>query len=351
MFESQKMTLNVEKIVAHVCSWLVLLLLPQIFFTVPLSFMTFMFEIVIIIPVVVVFYSHAHFSLPYFFCRKKYVYYSLSLIFLAFFFVLTVRLAEPIRYWYIEQMHQDSSVILCPQLHIHSSHLMPPAEWVSFLLTIIASAIYSISLRNVQRERRLRELEKQQAVSNLQLLKWQLSPHFLFNVLNTVYSLSLKKSDDLPKVVLTVSDLLRYITYDSEKNEVSAEKEIAYLNDYIKLQKLRLASESNVEFVVENNNPEAKIAPMLLIPFFENAFKHGVNTDGVVSISSSIIVSKTDVFFRIINSKHSKNNWDEVHGVGFENVKTRLNLLYGSKHSLEIFNTDTEYEVVLKLKL
>ena len=145
--------------------------------------------------------------------------------------------------------------------------------------------------------------------------------------------------------------MLRYVTYDSEKNAVNVEKEIDYLNDYIKLQKLRLSQETKVAFNVQNNNPNAKIAPMILIPFVENAFKHGVNAEGVVSMEVQIVTSETEVYFRIVNTKQIENQRDETHGIGIENVKTRLLLLYGSKHSLNIFDRENEYEVVLKLQL
>lgn len=346
------MSVNIERIATHVCSWLVLVFVPQIFFAIPFSIKSFGYEVILILPAIVIFYAHVFLSLPYFFYQKKYVYYSLSLILLALFFVISIKILEPVHISFIDYLRETSSDMPRPRFHKHHSIFMPPShKWASFLLTITASAIYSISLRNVERERRLRELEKQQAISNLQLLKWQLSPHFLFNALNSIYSLSLKKSEELPKAILTVSDLLRYVTYDSEKNAVNVEKEIDYLNDYIKLQKLRLSQETKVAFNVQNNNPNAKIAPMILIPFVENAFKHGVNAEGVVSMEVQIVTSETEVYFRIVNTKQIENQRDETHGIGIENVKTRLLLLYGSKHSLNIFDRENEYEVVLKLQL
>ncbi len=346
------MSVNLKKIVTHLCTWLVLVFMPQILFAVPFSLKSLGYEVILIIPTIVIFYAHVFLSLPYFFYEKKYFYYSLSLILLAFFFVLSIKILEPVHLSFIDYLRENSPDAPRPRFHKNHSLLMPPShKWTSFLITITASAIYSISLRNVERERRLRELEKQQAISNLQLLKWQLSPHFLFNALNSIYSLSLKKSEELPKVILTVSDLLRYVTYDSEKNSVNVQKEIDYLNDYIKLQKLRLSPESSVEFVVENNNPEAKIAPMILVPFVENAFKHGANAEGVVTITLYIVISEKEVYFRILNTKHFENQRDKTHGIGVENVQTRLNLLYGSKHSLNIFDRENEYEVLLKLQL
>lgn len=346
------MSVNLEKTIIHLCTWLVLVFMPQIFFSVPFSLKAFGYEIILIIPTIIIFYAHVFLSLPYFFYEKKYFYYSLSLLLLAFFFVVSIKTLEPVFLSFGDYLRENSPDAPRPRFHKNSSLLLPPFhKWISFLITITISAIYSISLRNVEREKRLRELEKQQAISNLQLLKWQLSPHFLFNALNSLYSLSLKKSEELPKAILTVSDLLRYVTYDSEKNTVNVQKEIDYLKDYIKLQKLRLVPESTIEFVVENNNPEAKIAPMILIPFVENAFKHGVNAEGVVTITLHIVTSETEVYFRIRNTKHVENQRDKAHGIGVENVKTRLKLLYGSKHSLNIFDRENEYEVVLKLQL
>lgn len=189
--------------------------------------------------------------------------------------------------------------------------------------------MYSYSIENGKRERRLRELEKQQIESNLQQLKYQLSPHFLFNALNSIYSLSLKKSDELPKAILTMSDLLRYVTYESNEsneNHVNIQKEINYIDNYINLQKIRLSTESQILITVKNENEDAEIAPMILIPFVENAFKHGVNSNGVATITLNITVNKTCIDFYIENIKYPRNQKDTVHGIGIQKCKNTLGI-------------------------
>lgn len=307
-------------------------------------------EVLLMSRSILVFYLHANYAVPVFFIRRKYWQYFATVLALVVIFQILSNLLQPISFRYFDMLQEMNLNPGDPRPHPHR----PPGtahRYVAFFITLAASGMYSYSIENGKRERRLRELEKQQIESNLQQLKYQLSPHFLFNALNCVYSLSLKKSDDLPKAILTISDLLRYVTYDSSGNTVNIQKEINYLKDYIKLQQLRLSPDSKIEFDAQNENESAEIAPMILIPFVENAFKHGINADNVVNIKSVISITESEVDFDIENTKVVENQKDGTHGIGIQNVISRLDILYGSKYNLEISDTDETYKVTLKLKL
>lgn len=185
---------------------------------------------------ILVFYLHANYAVPVFFIRRKYWQYFATVLALVIIFQILSNLLQPISFRYFDMLQEMNLNPGDPRPHPHR----PPGtahRYVAFFITLAASGMYSYSIQNAKRERDLRELEKQQIASNVQLLKSQLSPHFLFNALNSIYSLSLKKSDKLPKAILTMSDLLRYVTYDSNANHVKIQKEIDYIENYIALQK------------------------------------------------------------------------------------------------------------------
>lgn len=307
-------------------------------------------EVLLMSRSILVFYLHANYAVPVFFIRRKYWQYFATVLALVIIFQILSNLLQPISFRYSDMLQEMNLNPGDPRPHPHR----PPGtahRYVAFFITLAASGMYSYSIENGKRERRLRELEKQQIESNLQQLKYQLSPHFLFNALNSIYSLSLKKSDELPKAILTMSELLRYVTYDSVADSVNIQKEINYLNDYIKLQKLRVSPESEIDFEIINNNASAEVVPMIFIPFVGNAFKHGVDSDGVAKIYAKIEVLSDEVDFYIENKKYVNTQKDETHGIGIQNVKSRLEILYGSKHTLDIAETDDTYKVTLKLKL
>lgn len=337
--------LTIENIIKHLCTWLVLLLLPHIVFSAPISFSLLLYEGLFLTHVIIIFYIHSDLCVPLFFIKRKYLYYFSSIVILYGIFLLLILILSPLRGQYTELLLQSTQ----------QAKMRPNPETisvlVSFFLTIATSGMYGYSIQNAKREKRLKELEKEQIASNLKMLKSQISPHFLFNALNSIYCMSLTKSDDLPQAILTISDMLRYVTYESSKDSVKIQKEINYLNDYITVQKFRISPNSEIQFNAHNENEEAEIAPLILIPFVENAFKHGLNEDGYVSIAIDISVSGNEMTFCAKNKKFISGDKDGDHGIGIQNVQTRLNLLYGSRHSLKITDRNDIYEVFLKIKL
>ncbi|WP_103867445.1 sensor histidine kinase [Aquimarina sp. I32.4] len=230
-------------------------------------------------------------------------------------------------------------------------------QWDKFInffgimvLAIAFGTAIKIARDNFLRRQQIKEAE-------LKLLKAQLNPHFLFNTLNNLYGLSVIKSDKLPSLMLKLSDLLRYSLYDTKETLVPLEKEITYLENYISLEKIRLEDKTDIQFTKSGNLSSNKIAPMLLIVFVENAFKHlGILKNGKSSVIISLEEMNNTITFvcnNTIEVNIAKENDLEKgrSGIGLQNVKKRLALMYPEKHQLNINKMENSYNVQLIIDL
>lgn len=200
--------------------------------------------------------------------------------------------------------------------------------------------------------RKAQQLEKEKMAAELNYLKGQIHPHFLFNTLNNLYALTLKNSPDAPQVVMKLSQLLSYMLYEANGTTVLLSKEVTQIEHLIALEKLRYGNRLESSLVVQGNISGARIAPLILLPFVENAFKHG--TSGTLKqswVSTSIFAEQNAITFQIENSVAAinKDNTTNNKGIGLQNVKRRLALLYPEKHELRITKTDT-FRVWLKIE-
>jgi len=203
-------------------------------------------------------------------------------------------------------------------------------------------------------QRQLLQSEKQKIQIELKALRAQVNPHFFFNILNSIYSMALDKDERLPVTVLQLSDIMRYFLYESKEDFVPLEKELQVLQDYIALQKIRTDEKFVMEEKMEGEVKSEKVAPLLLITFLENAFKHGVKTGPENAfIKLFTRVQKCQLDFQVENNKGMIDKVDsgEYTGVGLENVKRRLELLYPGKHELIIHDLADRFVVHLQLKL
>jgi len=199
-------------------------------------------------------------------------------------------------------------------------------------------------------ERIQRDLENQRLSAELAFLKSQINPHFLFNSLNSIYSLAYQRSETTPEAILKLSEIMRYMLYECNDNKVDLVREIQYLQNYIDLQKIRFGNKVFIDFKIEGKIEAQQIVPLLLISFIENAFKHGVASNPLTPIRLLIDVDEAHLHFFIQNKKHA-NNRDESGGIGLNNVKRRLDLLYPEKYNLEIRDERDTYTVELSLVL
>jgi sensor histidine kinase YesM len=230
--------------------------------------------------------------------------------------------------------------------------------WLPFVIASLTTGAL-IKLIRLIGERQLNEARTAAANSQSELnaLQSQLSPHFLFNTLNNLYGLSISQHEKIPPLLLKLSELLRYSVYEANETFVPLKDEIAYLNNYIEFEKLRIGDKLVLNAQLEEPaSVGTKVAPMLLIVFIENAFKHSKNTaEQKIFIDISLKTWENFILFTIKNS-HSKNRQektgvDKHSGYGMANVRKRLELLYPNEHNLEIQDEDDHYKVVLQLKM
>ena len=203
-------------------------------------------------------------------------------------------------------------------------------------------------------QRDLLEKEKQRVQEELKALKAQVNPHFFFNTLNSIYSMSLDKDERLPATVLQLSELMRYFLYQSNEDFVPLSKEIEVLKDYIALQRIRSDEKLDIRTVIEGDTGQQKIAPLLLITFLENAFKHGVKGEvGATFINLKIGLKENRLSFLLENNKGTVDavEQNDNKGLGLGNVKRRLELLYPGRHNLMIQDRGNDFIVNLQLQL
>jgi|AntRauTorckE6833_2_1112554.scaffolds.fasta_scaffold00106_35 sensor histidine kinase YesM len=222
-----------------------------------------------------------------------------------------------------------------------------------FFLLISSSLEFSRNwFEGLQAKTRVSELETEKVASELKALRAQVNPHFLFNSLNTIYNEALKKSDKAPTLILKLSEMLRYVVDKMDQELVSLEEEIEYLKNFVELHKERLNEPSKVRFLISGSFTSLKIAPLLLLNFVENAFKHADLTEEDAFTSIEISNIKKEITLKCVNSffedPSSKNNSS---GSGIENAKRRLQLAYPNRHSLHINKSDNTYHLELKMEL
>ncbi|RIV22453.1 hypothetical protein DYU11_15670 [Fibrisoma montanum] len=204
-----------------------------------------------------------------------------------------------------------------------------------------------------QKQEAYQQIEREKLNAELQLLKSQVHPHFLFNTLNNLYALTLRKSDRSPAVVLKLSELLSYMLYDCNAPEVPVEKEITFMRNYIGLEQLRYGDRLDMSVTISGDYQNKLIAPLLLVPFLENAFKHGTSEQLEQAwMHLDLSVQGTTLKFKLINSRETtEHDATYVGGIGLLNVKKRLHLLYPDRHDLRITAEDETFMVTLTLEL
>jgi hypothetical protein len=199
---------------------------------------------------------------------------------------------------------------------------------------------------------RLRKTEKQRMNAELSYLRAQINPHFLFNTLNSIYSLAIQKSDKTAPAVVKLSAMMRYVTTEAHNDMVSLDKEFNYTTNYIELQKIRLGETAVIDYTTSGNPQGKQIAPLLLIPFIENAFKHGVNPEENSAIKISLDIRGNELHLQARNRKVSAAPSEEGEsGTGIENARQRLNLLYPKRYLLTIDDGDEDFIVSLHINL
>jgi two-component system LytT family sensor kinase len=222
-----------------------------------------------------------------------------------------------------------------------------------FFTSWIGSALFAIAQFATQKEKEAADYKSEKLEAEIQFLKSQINPHFLFNALNNIYTLTLLKSNQAPEQLLKLSEMLRYMLYDCKADRVPLHKEIAYLRNFISLQLLKDSRGMNVKVQLDESRPAMQLAPLLLVPFVENAFKHSRVEDlhhGWIDIKLQTKEQQLD--FWVHNSlPKSVGSKDKVGGIGLKNVRRQLELLYPDRHDLQLLADGEVFSIHLQLQL
>lgn len=287
------------------------------------------------------FYLNFLYLIPRFLDKKKYRIYSLALFITIIFFGL-IKFGVAASYKSLLLVHDNGKTVSFGTYFVRTS--------LSSIFFLFLSVALKFSVDWFLNERVQRDLENQRLSAELAFLKSQINPHFLFNSLNSIYSLAYQKSDTAPEAILKLSEIMRYMLYESNDNKVDLAKELQYLQNYIDLQKIRFGNKAFVDFKITGEVGDQKIVPLLLIAFIENAFKHGVANDPAAPICLRINLDGTHLHFFMENRKHMLNR-DTEGGIGLNNVQRRLELLYAGKYNLTIQDEANTYTCELSLVL
>jgi two-component system LytT family sensor kinase len=339
----------------HILAWLVLFSLPLLFHREPdqsrlnwktiLNLRSLVFDTCCIL----FFYLNLFFLIPRFLNRKKIGLYVFTIVFL--FGVVLTGLSS---FGKIEMKVKNNAHENAQPVEIHTKGFQREYLFMVFPYLFIwaMSTVYWFVTDKIKTDQLLKERENENLKTELSFLRSQVSPHFLFNVLNNMVAMARLKSDLLEPSLIRLSGLMRYMLYESDEASVTLLRETEYVNSYIELQKIRYAKSLVIRVDMDPGDNQL-IEPMLLIPFIENAFKHGTGTISDPVIDVSLKISEGLIDFRVKNKYNPENEEikDRTSGIGLTNVVRRLNLLYDQKHILSIKKENGWFTVSLQIKL
>ena len=288
------------------------------------------------------FYAHGKLLVNPFFESKKFLHFAIgSMVLIAIYSLIRFNVINPL----LESVYPVESRLIQERIR-YSIVLMS-------ILVLIFSTLFHLLVNRYRKERINQLLIQEHQAAELQFLKAQINPHFLFNTLNNIYSLSIIQSPKTPQMVLQLSQLLRYVLYESQNKKVSLSGELTQIEKYIALFQLKNETPVRIELEKEGTIDGQKIEPMMLIPLVENALKHcDFDTNEKAYARIAIYTEGDTLHFSTINSKNDANQQkDEVGGVGLKNIRKRLALNYPNQHELAINNLEYSFEVRLKIKV
>lgn len=292
---------------------------------------------------ILIVYFHIYFLIPKFILKKKYrsyiLYFSLSLI-----LIYVVRTGL-IYFLISENIWPEAYEAQEPFTFNHLVAVLLGEFYIVAFTTAI-----KLTVDWIYERKRVEKLEEIQLKTELDFLKSQIQPHFFFNTLNNLYALTIEKSDIAPSVVLKLSDIMQYVLYDVREPQIRLYDEIKYIQNYIDLERLRYGDrvDSNTEIKGEISN--IMVPPLLFLPFIENCFKHGVKANDKIEVDISFEMLKNKILlFKVVNSFDQLIDMDSNHGIGIQNVKRRLELLFKNNFELKTTIDKKEYRVELKI--
>ncbi len=295
--------------------------------------------------IILAFYLNIHIFIPSFLSKKRFLLYIFILV---LFTIITYFITHT-----LITLHDYVHVnFILPDESGNISNRLPMRSAVLVFITFALSTSITVTRQLFLNEEKRKEIEQQKIHSELAYLKSQINPHFLFNTLNSIYSLANKESKKSAEAIVKLSGLMRYILYESDNELVPLPDEINYIRDYIELQKLRIFDIVAITFSLHGNIDDHFIEPLLLIPIIENAFKHGVDNTTNSNINISVSISERDFVLHVENTIINANGENsETTGIGLSNLRKQLELLYPDGHSLMVTKEDKMFVVNLNLIL
>jgi two-component system, LytTR family, sensor kinase len=284
-----------------------------------------------------IFYFNWAVLIPSYLARNRIMLYILNVLGLLIVYGLLI---SPLDYYVFREFNTNMKAV-------YTTERMLQYGLGGLILIFISSAV-KVTGNYIRNERRNKELENQKLVAELAYLKAQVNPHFLFNTLNNIYSLAYKQSPETPDAIMKLSLLMRYMLYESNDTLVSLQKEVDHIENFIDLQKLRLREQASIKFYVEGDTDGKQIAPMLLMTLVENAFKHGLVSKNEIGIIFNLTITNDYLEFSTINniSTHKKR---EFGGIGLQNLRQRLHLLYPNCHTLSFNSKESVFYATIRI--
>jgi two-component system sensor histidine kinase AlgZ len=343
---------KISKVAQHVIFWIAMFILIDIIYSVKSNYLFASYNNLFYLPVYMAyFYALARWLIPIYLLRAHYVKFVAGLLMLIFVSAFICRLIDilimaPFMLKHLKNI--DWSYIALSR-RTFWSQLSDPLNFMNSVkgTNLIVLLALVIKLFKLWLERKQAALQ-----AELDALKGQVHPHFLFNTLNNLYALTLTNSPKSPQVVLGLSELLRYMLYECNADRVSLNKEILMLQQFVSLEKLRYEERLDLTFNIYGETDDKLIAPLLMLPLIENAFKHGTSESlGQAWININLYVTGEDLKLKISNSKAEKEAEKHTGHIGLQNLHKRLELLYPATHQLKIMDDDDAFLVVLEVKL
>ncbi|HZH71360.1 MAG TPA: histidine kinase [Mariniphaga sp.] len=294
-------------------------------------------------------YINLYILIPKFLKQKNYIFYIFWLVLLLTFSSLFIQ--------FLLLIPLHGILELPTRLHSFDSNLHAAYFTASLIYVAFTSFLKFINdwLKLQDLNLKIAKIEQQKLEAELTTLKGQLNPHFLFNSLNNIYSLALVKSDKVPELILTLADLMRHIIYNSRENYIDLYKEIGFVDNFVAMQKIRVAMPARIKYTIRGTVPDARIAPLIFEPFIDNAFKHGMPGNiekDFISIHFDFTIPDWLTFSIENYCEPEPNKQHQNGGIGISNVKKRLQLLYHpEEYQLQINHQDNSHLVNLRLKL
>lgn len=284
-----------------------------------------------------IFYVNWSYLIPKYLARNQIMLYIINVLGLLLLYGLA---KSPMDYYVFRQFNPNMKAV-------YTSERLLQYGLGGLMLVFISSGL-KVTGNYIRNERRNKELENQKLVAELAFLKSQVNPHFLFNTLNNIYSLAYKQHPETPDAIMKLSLLMRYMLYESNDTLVGLQKEVEHIHNFIDLQKLRLREQTSIQFNVEGEIAGKQIAPMLMMTLVENAFKHGLVSKNEIGIIIHLTVTGGYLLFSTANniSTHKKR---EFGGIGLQNLRQRLNLLYHNRHTLSFEEKDGVFYATMKI--